>query len=63
MSINITLTDLAGAPLDAGIDLELLGDGTSVARARTTEGGKAVFDLDPDRYARLAVRLDADPPR
>ena len=60
MPYTLTLTDLTGSPLEAGIDLELLDGGVPVAHARTTENGVAEFDLD-DRPSRLSVRLDAEP--
>lgn len=60
--ITVHLIQADNTPLEAGIALELLGDGQPVASGIVDSRGAVEFDVAAERYQRLAIRLRTDPP-
>ncbi|HEY1014701.1 MAG TPA: hypothetical protein VGE07_18465 [Herpetosiphonaceae bacterium] len=58
--ITVHLIQSDDTPLDAGVTLELLGDGQPIASGTVDSRGAVEFDVAADRYQRLAIRLRTD---
>jgi hypothetical protein len=57
MKYDIKFLETDGRPLSGEIAIELLGDGKSIGSAQVDVEGIAAFDVDPERYQKLVVRV------
>jgi hypothetical protein len=57
MTIQVTLFHTNDKPLEAGVELDLVGDGQVIATATVGENGVASFAAGTDKVQRLAVRI------
>lgn len=60
MSLSVTIMFADNTPIDAGVRLQLLSDGTVVAIATTDAQGAVMFDVDPVGLTTPAINLAPD---
>jgi hypothetical protein len=58
--VQISLLNADGAPLPAGLQLVLLGDGAALAKGTVQEEGRVTFEANLDGIQTTAVRVDSD---
>ena len=63
MSLTVTILIHDNAPIDPGVNLQLLDGDKVVTTARTADNGMATFDVDPATLTSPAVRLAPQQPR
>ena len=57
MTYRIKFLETDGTPLGAGVAIELLGNGESIGCAEVDTEGIAAFEVDPEQYQKLVVRV------
>ncbi len=59
MALTVTLFFDDNAPIDSGVNLQLLNNGVVVATALTSGQGQVTFEVDPSTLKQPAVNLAA----